>query len=147
MIVTCKNIVKGCLHVRGVQRRGLDETQVVLLSKCFRLVCGHSAQVTQVGLVPHLGRMEIIVLAPVQIIKDDVTIFYKAKLSHSSLVMFVTEMLSLHFTHQHDDNVGVSVVPQLPQPPLHVLVGEMLGCSRLQLLQITVILAWQSPIS
>ena len=57
MIVTCKNIVKGCLHVRGVQRRGLDETQVVLLSKCFRLVCGHSAQVTQVGLVPHLKKL------------------------------------------------------------------------------------------
>ena len=32
-------------------------------------------------------------------------------------------------THQHDDNVGVSVVPQLPQPPLHVLVGEVLGCN------------------
>ena len=33
----------------------------------------------------------------------------------------------LHLTHQHDDNVGVSVVPQLSQPSLHILVGEVLG--------------------
>ena len=29
--------------------------------------------------------------------------------------------------HQHDDNVGVSMVPQFLQPPLHVLVSEVLG--------------------
>jgi len=29
--------------------------------------------------------------------------------------------------HQHDDDVLVGVVAQLPQPPLHVLVGQMLG--------------------
>lgn len=29
--------------------------------------------------------------------------------------------------HQHDDNVAVGVVPQLLQPSLHVLVGQVLS--------------------
>ena len=29
--------------------------------------------------------------------------------------------------HQHDDNVAVGVVPQLLQPSLHVLVGQVFG--------------------
>lgn len=29
--------------------------------------------------------------------------------------------------HEHDDNVAVGVIPQLLQPPLHVLIGEVLG--------------------
>ena len=29
--------------------------------------------------------------------------------------------------HQHDDDVVVGVVPQLLQPALHVLVGQVLG--------------------
>ena len=29
--------------------------------------------------------------------------------------------------YQHDDNVGIRVVPQLPQPALNVLVGQVLG--------------------
>lgn len=29
--------------------------------------------------------------------------------------------------HQHDDDVLVGMVAQFPQPPLHVLVGQMLG--------------------
>ena len=29
--------------------------------------------------------------------------------------------------YQHDDDVGVGVVPELPEPPLHVLVCEVLG--------------------
>mmetsp|Transcript_40997 Transcript_40997/g.131083 ORF Transcript_40997/g.131083 Transcript_40997/m.131083 type:complete len:213 (+) Transcript_40997:451-1089(+) len=29
--------------------------------------------------------------------------------------------------HQHDHNVGVRVVPQLLQPPLHILIRDMLG--------------------
>ena len=29
--------------------------------------------------------------------------------------------------HQHDDDVGIGVIAQLPQPPFHVLVGQMLG--------------------
>ena len=35
-------------------------------------------------------------------------------------------------THQHDDNVCVSVISELPQPPLHILVGEVLGCNGLR---------------
>jgi len=30
-------------------------------------------------------------------------------------------------TNQHDDDVGVGVVPELPKPPLDVLVCEVLG--------------------
>ena len=30
-------------------------------------------------------------------------------------------------THQHDHDVGICVVPELPQPPLYILVGEVLG--------------------
>lgn len=29
--------------------------------------------------------------------------------------------------HQHDDDVVVCVIPQLLQPALHVLIGEMFG--------------------
>ena len=29
--------------------------------------------------------------------------------------------------YQHDDNVGICVVPQLSQPSLHILVGQVLG--------------------
>ena len=29
--------------------------------------------------------------------------------------------------YQHDDNVSIRVVPQLPQPALNVLVGQVLG--------------------
>ena len=29
--------------------------------------------------------------------------------------------------NEHYDDVGVCVVPQLPQPPFHVLVSQMLG--------------------
>ena len=29
--------------------------------------------------------------------------------------------------YQHDDNVSIRVVPQLPQPPLHALVREAVG--------------------
>ncbi len=29
-------------------------------------------------------------------------------------------------TDQHDDDVGVCVVPEFPEPPLHVLVGQVL---------------------
>ena len=30
-------------------------------------------------------------------------------------------------SHQHDDDVGVCVVAELPQPPLNVLVRQVLG--------------------
>ncbi len=30
-------------------------------------------------------------------------------------------------TDEHDDNVWVRVVPELPEPPVEVLVGELLG--------------------
>ena len=37
-------------------------------------------------------------------------------------------MAKLQLTaHQHYDDVGICVVPQLPQPPLDVLIGEVLG--------------------
>ena len=29
--------------------------------------------------------------------------------------------------YQHDDNVSICVVPQLSQPSLHILVGQVLG--------------------
>lgn len=29
--------------------------------------------------------------------------------------------------HQHDDNILVGMVAQLPQPPFHILVRQMLG--------------------
>ena len=41
---------------------------------------------------------------------------------HSALLL---SLLSL--PHQHDHDVSVGVVPELPEPPLHVLVGEVLG--------------------
>ena len=48
-------------------------------------------------------------------------------------------------TDQHDHDVGVRMVPELPQPPLHILVGEVLGCSsELQHFEFTVS---HSPIS
>ena len=41
--------------------------------------------------------------------------------SHLSCLYYCSEL------YQHDDDVGVGVVPELPEPPLDVLVCEVLG--------------------
>ena len=41
--------------------------------------------------------------------------------SHLSCFYYCSEL------YQHDDDVGVGVVPELPEPPLHVLVSEVFG--------------------
>ena len=46
--------MKCSLYVGGVQGRGLDEAEVVLLSKRLRLIGGHSSQVAEIRLVPNL---------------------------------------------------------------------------------------------
>ena len=37
------------------------------------------------------------------------------------------KFLLMSRVYQHDDDVGVGVVPELPEPPLDVLVCEVLG--------------------
>ena len=51
---TCENVVEGCLHVGRVEGARLDEAEVVLLGEGLCLVSGHSPQVPEVGLIPHL---------------------------------------------------------------------------------------------
>ena len=52
--VTCQNVVECSLNVGGVQGRGLDEAQVVLLREGLALVCRHSSEVPKVRLVTNL---------------------------------------------------------------------------------------------
>ena len=40
---------------------------------------------------------------------------------------FIIKQVANLANNQHDDDVCVGVVPELPEPPLHVLVGEVLG--------------------
>ena len=54
-MITCQNVVKCSLHVGGVEGRGLDEAERVLLCEGLGLLSGHSPQVPQVRLVTNLG--------------------------------------------------------------------------------------------
>ena len=42
-------------------------------------------------------------------------------------LLIITNRCTCCCTYQHDDDVGVGVVPELPEPPLHVLVCEVLS--------------------
>lgn len=73
--------MKSRLNVGRIESRCLDEAESVALGEGLGLVCGHSAQMSQVALV----------------------------------------------ADQHYHNVLVGVVAKLAQPPLDVLVSQMLG--------------------
>eukprot|EP00968_Pinguiococcus_pyrenoidosus_P001816 scaffold90_cov264-Pinguiococcus_pyrenoidosus.AAC.10 len=72
---------EGHIHPTGIQRTRLDEREVVALREFHRLLRGHRAQVSEVGLV----------------------------------------------ADEHDDDVGLGVLPKLPKPPLYVLKSQVLG--------------------
>lgn len=106
--LTREDVVESCLHIGGIQSRRLKEGQPILLCK-NSVSSGECHEVQPDGM--GLDRMEGGTCKAPGLISG-----------HGPQVPQVTLV-----AHQHDDNVGISMVLQLLQPALCILIRQVLG--------------------